>query len=188
MWKNNMNWGTHTHTHTHIRTHTPCRCHSLSQDHMSALKSFLLNVPALSHSYSCGFNGCETSWLGKWDSVSWATLQAINHRQQLLQPSLLWLQTLTSWNNIFFGVASLDGSQLLASWWKEDKIYYRPCRIWIKPKPHRIEIVGSQNVSLLLLSLWISARSGVESIPWKINFHVWACILLSVVLESCVWN
>lgn len=100
---------------------------------MSALKSFLLNVPALSHSYSCGFNGSETSWLGKWDSISSATPQAINHRQQLLQPSLLWLQTLTSWNNILLGVASLDGSQLLASWWKEDKIYYRPCRIWIKP-------------------------------------------------------
>lgn len=99
---------------------------------MSALKSFLPNVPALSHSYSCGFNGGETSWLGKWDSISWATPQAINHRQQLLQPSSLWLQTLTSWNNILLGVASLDGSQLLAGWWKEDKIYCRPCRIWVK--------------------------------------------------------
>lgn len=86
---------------------------------MSVPKSFLLNVAALSHSYSCGFNGGETSWLGKWDSISWATPQAINHRQQLLQPNLLWLQTLTSWNNILLGVASLDGSQLLASRWKE---------------------------------------------------------------------
>lgn len=174
--------------HTYTCIHTLQCCHSLSQDHMCALKSFPLNVPALSHSYSCGFNGGETSWLGKWDSISWATPQAINHRQQLLQPSLLWLQTLTSWNNILLGVASLDGSQLLAGWWKEDKIYYRPCRIWIKPNHIVQKLWDHRMCPYCSFSLQISARSGVESIPWKINFHVWACDLPSLVLESWVWN
>lgn len=155
---------------------------------MSALKSFLLNVPVLSHSYSCGFNGGETSWLGKWDSISWATPQAINHRQQLLQPSLLWLQTLTSWNNILLGVASLDGSQLLASWWKGRQDL-------LQALSHLDKTLTASYRNCGIAACVITASFPVdqhkiqaESIHWKINFHVWAFVLLSVVLESCVWN
>lgn len=53
------NVDTHTNTQTQTQTHT--QTHSLTRDHTSAPQSFLLTGPVLSHSYSCGFNGGETS-------------------------------------------------------------------------------------------------------------------------------
>lgn len=116
----------------------------------------------LSFSYSCGFNGRTTSWVGKWDSISWAAQQAINRRQQLLQPSSLRLQTLTSWNNILLGVASLDGFQLLEGWWKKDKNYSRLCRVWIKPN-HIVQRLWDLRICCCCFSLWESARKLQQS-------------------------
>lgn len=77
--------------HTHAHSRACVRCSVVTQWVKTTrlpLKPFLPSVPLLSHSHSCGFSGGETSWLGKWDSVSPASPQAINHRRQPPQPRL----------------------------------------------------------------------------------------------------